>query len=321
MRTLVALLCALLVPSLGWSNPVPLGGPGRTLAPRYVKDADRIALREETVVLTDGLSVPLPSFAPRAPPMDTAAVGYVGTYVLENLSEKPAKITIGFPVAEGGTRAGQSYGALAGFEVQVGGRPVAAVEEEGVELSVLTRGDLLEKGVSAETLALLAREKLVVPVEGDPGLLDLRPLGAKPAVVRARLKRLASLESEQRALVEASALKRLGGEDDFILDARLAWRSFPVRFAPREKLTVRISYTSIRSWPSMPYSFAYILTTGARWSGKIGRCRVEIVPAKGRAPADYRVSPAGAKVEEGRLVLEWRDFEPAQDVVVQVAEP
>lgn len=319
MRPLVTL--ALLVPSLAWSNPVPLGGPGRTIAPRYVKDADRIALREETVVLTDGLSVPLPSFAPRAPPMDTAAVGYVGTYVLENLADRPARITVGFPVAEGGTRAGQSYGALADFEVQVGGRPVAAAEEKGVELRVLSRGDLLEKGITAETLARLARERLVLPLDSDPELLDLRPLGAKPAAVRSRLQKLGALAPGQRALVESSALGRLQGEDDFILDAHLAWRSFPVPFAPREKLTVRIAYTSIRSWPSMPYSFAYILTTGARWSERIGRCRIEIVPARGRAPKDYRVSPAGAKEEGGRLVLEWVNFEPAENVVVHVAEP
>ena len=316
MRAALALL--VLAPLTARANPAPLGGPGRTLAPRMVRDAASVALLEEKVVITDGLARELPEMCPGCGPMRARAVGYEGSYLLVNRSSMAVRLRVGFPVVEGNVKAGGDYGSLEDFKVRVRGIPVAVADEPVVSTRLQARDDLVRRGIAPATLKALESRKLAVPAEGDPDLLDLSALGTSEARVHDSLAPL-GVGAAQRKLVEEAAVARLKDEDDFAVEARLTWRSFEVAFEPSERVTVKVSYSSVHGWQGEEsYRFAYVLTTGARWSEKIERCQIVIHPAEGRALKDYQVRPKGAREVEGALVLEFKEFRPSENVVVQV---
>lgn len=315
MRSLPVALAVVLASTSALANPAPVGSAGKAPTPLVVKDARQVRLVEETVVMTDGLVTELPSFDPKGPPMRAATVGYEGDYLLENLSEAPVTLRIGFPTVEGGMAAGGSIGGVDDFKVTARGQPLAVRDEKAVRARVYERSILLDRGLTQQTLDRLAQAKLVVPVEAEPTLVDIAGLGGKRKQVWAKLTAL-GLPADQLALLKPMVMDLPLAQDDFAIDGKLAWRSFEVKFGPRETVALRITYRSIRAWEGMDYEFGYVLRTGARWAGTVGRCRIVLRLAQRHTPDHYQVHPK-PQLEGKDLVIDGKDFEPEVDVWVR----
>lgn len=118
-----------------------------------------------------------------------------------------------------------------------------------------------------------------------------------------------------------STLKQAEPDSMLLRPLREVVYAFDVTFAGEQSRTVRHNYwAGGRATAGGPGIFAYILTTGALWAGRIDSATVQvIVPVEAAADMDV-VCPHEheARREGDRLVLEWRwrDLEPDFDLKI-----
>jgi hypothetical protein len=99
-----------------------------------------------------------------------------------------------------------------------------------------------------------------------------------------------------------------------------------IAFAPRQERTVRVKYTGYSDATSGYYcgggSWAYILKTGARWKGTIGKAIIAFhfppeMPPCGKGPFDFaavQLNPPGYLSDDRTATWEFSDFKPCQDI-------
>jgi hypothetical protein len=311
------LLLLALLPAVALANPAPVGSPGKGPVPLPPGAAKGISLVEEEVVLTDGLRDTMKSFAPGGPPIELNVVGYKGTYLLKNTTAERRQLKIGFPVVVGSFRAGSGQGDVDALVIAVRGKKVKSALQKVPARGVASVSALLDLGVRVEDLERLRAARLALSVEGEPDFVDLSALGSTASARRAEMAKVSGLAP---ASINA-VVDNLTGESDFSFSGELRWYTFEVAFAPRETVEVVVTYRSTTGYAGDERRFHYVLTTARRWDGPIARCRVVIEPAKGLAPARYRIRPEGFLWQETRWLLDQSQFTPTEDVVVDVLPP
>jgi hypothetical protein len=179
----------------------------------------------------------------------------------------------------------------------------------------------------------MARERVECHVEWPSGFSD-------HSMVRVTAEFVLVNDSDRA--IETLVAFPVGGENDFTrwiddeptpvelrptsdVGWRWAWIS-PITFERGQARTVRVRYTarSDATAPTTTATWRYILTTGARWKGKIDEIRVVLhfpmnMPPGGLGPfraESMQLSPAGFVVDGQTVKWVFRDIEPEEDIRV-----
>ncbi|GEM_PF-1511712 len=130
------LLLLTLAPAAALSNPLPLGGPGRTVVP-FMSKSSSIRLMEEHVSIKVGETREVPGFAPN-PTMKTRCVSFTCAFSLRNSG--PARtLQVGFPFFSGRTSAGEGCGEVDDFRVSIDGRQAGPIKEQRRPMKEIVR--------------------------------------------------------------------------------------------------------------------------------------------------------------------------------------
>jgi hypothetical protein len=96
------------------------------------------------------------------------------------------------------------------------------------------------------------------------------------------------------------------------------WRTKVVHFASGQRRRVEVRYRDgIGGVSDGSRFFTYVMRTGASWKGKIGHAKVVITA---RGVKGYSTTDGGV-FDGSKVVLEWRDHEPLEDVGVSFFPP
>jgi hypothetical protein len=301
------------------ANPAPLGGPGSGPAP-LAASAD-IALKRAHVVVTDGVKMSYPSPVHGGGTLPLHAVGYAGTYVLENVGKEPRTVTVGFPAATATLGAGTSEGEVRDVKIAVDGKPARhkVVTRE-------TKGTIFRASQLGPALAALKKRGLARVLDGDPTLVDLAKLGRRAKIIAARTRGLPGLTGAQRKKLVQTVTRHYSDPADLDVESvEERWYTVAVRFEPGKSRELKLVYRSPRGDARIVadsgYSFTYTMRTGGRWAGPIDRYRLELVLETRRPLSAYVIRPGGFKrVKPRTLVFERRRFVPREDLVVRVKQ-
>jgi len=312
-KTLVLLLT--LVPAAAVSNPLPLGGPGRTIVPFISKSAS-LRLTEEHISIRVGETREIPGFAPNSR-MKIKCVSFTCTFYLRNTGpDQTARI--GFPFYSGRTTAGEGYGEIDDFRVFLDGRALDSIKVQQRPMKeVVIFKDRITGAVDGGLVALLLGRKKIAEIPGQPEMYDFSPLGYDMAAIRRNLDKI-RYNKKQKALL-LDIIKEQVARGDFSSAMYGNWYYFPVDFEAGATRKLVITYTSSNgNFPDR--SFYYVLKSARLWSGPIDTCTVDIVFLDNNMDR-YVIRPAAYTRRGSNAVhFEWMNFVPQEDIFVRFTD-
>ncbi|MHC4982099.1 MAG: hypothetical protein ACYTF6_02890 [Planctomycetota bacterium] len=98
-----------------------------------------------------------------------------------------------------------------------------------------------------------------------------------------------------------------------------------IAFAPRQERRVCVKYTGSSDETTGEGWWCYILRTGARWKGKIGKAVIAVhfpegMPPGGQGPFDFNaveMTPANYRTEGRTATWVFQDFEPSENICIK----
>jgi hypothetical protein len=297
------------------ANPTPIGSPGTTLMPFSLRHLPGVSIAEETLLIEDGKSEQIPSPAPGGKAMDIPCVQYQARYQFQNMTGKPVKIAVGFPVIAYSFVAGGSNGGLTFLNARYGNTTLIVNETR------IPKSMVFPKHMVSKILADLKSANVVKNVAESPDFVDLGRLGtsAKSALAVLLNSRKLSQKQLKQCLSVLDEIAFANG-DFSVTGQSLIWYTFEIPLPKGKSETMTVSYKS-----AVPlgedYSFSYILTTAKFWNNKPGSLKVEIEPDREfvKAGGRYQVFPKDkfSNTKTGRFVFESKNKTPAFDIYVK----
>ena len=298
-----------------FSNPLPLGGPGKTIVP-YIAKSDNIRLKEEHIIIKVGDKQEVPSFVPDKK-MQVKCISFNCTYYLHN-SGSAQTINIGFPFYSGSTKEGDSYGSIDNFKVHADDREITSIEHQDspMKKGIIFRAD--SNGRIDDTLIrMLLKKKYISEIFGQPELYDISPLGNSVSTIRKKLNAIPYDKTQKALLLDRIKKQVEGGEDSY--EMYRTWYYFPVSFKAHTAHKLTINYRS--SYGNYEQrSFYYVLRSARLWSGAIDKCLVDIVFLDNNMDK-FSIQPKSYRtIKSNTIQFEWNNFIPDQDIFVRFIE-
>lgn len=306
------LLLLTLAPAAALSNPLPLGGPGRSIVP-FISKSSSIRLMEEHVSIRVGETREVPGFAPNTT-MKTRCVSFTCAFSLRN-SGPAHTLQVGFPFFSGRTSAGEGYGEVDDFRVSIDGRQAGPIKEQRRPMKeIIIFKERITGAIDVRLVALLLDGKKIAEIPGQPEMYDFSPLGHDMAAIRRNMNKI-NYGNKQKALL-LDIIKEQVDRGDFSFAMYRNWYYFPVDFKAGATRKLVITYKSSNgNFPDR--SFYYVLKSARLWSGPIGDCTVDIVFLDNNMDR-YVIRPAGYTQSGPNAVkFKWSNFIPQEDIFVR----
>jgi hypothetical protein len=302
-----------LISATALANPLPVGGPGKTIVP-YLFKPTSISLVEEKIFIKVNEKKEIPGFI-RGEKMTVKFINYDCTYYLKNSDNKDIKLNVGFPFYDGHTSVADTYGAIEDFQVFADSKEIKPVLRHSH-----TRGgniilkEKLEGTVDFKLVDLLVKKNLVKEMPWQPDMYDFSAMGlAKKEVIR-NFNRIDFGKKNKEQLAKI-ILENLGNHED-VFKAYKNWYYFPVPFKADGITTLHITYNSMNgNYDYKP--FYYVLKTGRYWKGNIGKCIVTVDFGKDDSLRNYKINPKNYKIfGPNSIQFIWENFVPKEDIFI-----
>ncbi len=306
------ILLMMLLPAVLFSNPLPLGGPGRTVVP-YISKSGSIRLKEEHISIKVGDTQEVPGFALKSK-MKIKCVSFNCTYYLHN-SGAPQTINIGFPFYSGRTSAGEGYGEIDDFKVYLDDVQLESIKEQHRAMKeVIIFKDKITGTIEDKLVVMLLKKKYISEIAGQPGMYDFSPMGYTVKTIRKNLDRI-QYNKKQKALL-LDIIKNQIVKGDFSFEMYRNWYYFPVMFKANATHKLVITYRSSNG-NFQDRSFYYVLTSARLWNGAIDRCVVDI-DFLDKNIDRFSIQPKTFTFTGTNTIhFEWNNFIPYEDIFVR----
>ncbi len=296
------------------SNPMPIGGPGKTVVP-YLFKSGHISLEDEKIYIKANQEKEVTGFV-LDKKMKIKYVRYDCTYVMKNSTSRQITMNVGFPFYSGDIKQGPGVAAIEDFEVQADNVKIKPVLQQSnaraglIILKAVTKGD----GVDDRFMDILIKKKYVKEIYGQPDLYDISPMGRTEKEIIRKLDLIPFDRDEKDRF--RYMVQDIFHEETLPFRAYTTWYYFPVTFKPGGLTTLHITYNSSNGNYNRR-SFYYVLKTGKFWKGNIGKCVVNINLGKNDNLDNYTIFPQKYKVINNSVIrFEWINFSPDEDVII-----